>query len=229
MRSFDTALRITRFFACGAAPALTLVVAASAHSLDMPVSASAEVLAATIEIGFDAEALSAAGLAPSDVESLLARVSSAEAARATWLAAREALASVNSLLSVDGDNDVPAESPSLIAARDAADAALDEAEAGLRSAALDSLPAATVSTLNALHLNRRRTVPVEFRVLELTEPQWRDLAQAVRAEGRANRTGEEMDADSAELLAGMRSQPSVAAAKTAVESHRTEIEAVFNP
>jgi hypothetical protein len=82
--------------------------------------------------------------------------------------------------------------------------------------------------LTAVINSNGRNVPVELRVAEHTQEEWREIEQAVIAERRAQRTGKAVPAKAAADLSEARADADVAAARSGFESRKDAIEQVFN-
>ncbi len=99
----------------------------------------------------------------------------------------------------------------------------------LRDTALDGYLAAAqqkIATTYAAHAYR---VPPEFRANTRTHEQWKAIEQALRAERRALADeDEELDDADATLLANVRAETEVVAAKLLLETNLTLIQAAFD-
>lgn len=114
-----------------------------------------------------------------------------------------------------------------VRARDDADAAAQAAVEAVRLVALAPLPESERINLNIIWSNRSRRVPMEFRVLELDDATWRAVRRALLEEARAAADGTELDPAMAALLADIRGDPAVMAAKQSMEANLGALQEAF--
>jgi hypothetical protein len=84
------------------------------------------------------------------------------------------------------------------------------------------------ASIQACCASAGRKVPPEFRATERTRTDWRRVERALIAEARADRLGEELDQEHAQVLAEIRSRSEVvAAAARLAQSDLESIQSVF--
>src|SRR5690606_21921624 len=83
-----------------------------------------------------------------------------------------------------------------------------------------------VATLAIARESVARNVLPQYRVLDLSEPEWIAVEAALRAERRAQRTGEPMPEAASSLLQVLNTNPLVTAAAAALELNMPEIDAL---
>lgn len=186
-------------------------------------------------IGLAPTTVAASGFLPSETGVLIARVVSAETLFAD-LAAQE-----QSHHQLMDQRRVLAEAV-VLAAGDAeaaqqlqeADAQLaqsalliEELRAGILTYVLDGQPTARIERLQRIRASASYSVPTEFRVVERTPQQWRELIRALRAEERALRLGETLSPQHAQLLATARAHSEVVQAAAQLATQLAAIETVF--
>ena len=104
---------------------------------------------------------------------------------------------------------------------------LETARNSLFEAATDTLAPASIDAIVTWQTASRYRVPPEFRVLDLTPPEWKAVEKALRAEQRSIILEEELDESYATLLATIRALPGVIAAQEQLSLHLTEVEGDF--
>ncbi len=92
----------------------------------------------------------------------------------------------------------------------------------------EGLPAAAVERLSTWRNASGFTVSPPFRVKALTDDQWQAVEGALRAESRAQRLGNELGGEQADLLSGIRADMEVIAAGMRLQSSLTTTQAVFD-
>jgi len=92
---------------------------------------------------------------------------------------------------------------------------------------LAPLPQEKADSLLIWLANSTRRVPPEFRVLSLTEFEWRDVERALRLEARAEAEGFEMPEGYETMLANLRADPAVVAAQLNYQLHYSQMQEHF--
>lgn len=206
----------------GAAALLTLAAIPVTRASDAITSAEAAGVLA--EIGVTPEAIAIAGLAASDAETMIARVQAAESLRLQLRSAGAAVAADGAALTsaasrrfhaVEG---VTAGNVST-AASNAAESAANRAFAAdnLFSAATVGFPQGAVALLSACRAGPASGLPPEFWPLRCDAEQTLALREALVAERRAARRGEQLPVEIAGLLDQYRSDERVVDAMAALE------------
>ncbi len=188
------------------------------------------------EVGLTAESLTVAGLTPTDATVILTRVDSAAPLRTALATANDTLHAAADLVSalrtqlVSGDYDqgVPAAYDQALIDMSAARLAVEQARASLRDEALDGYSADAVEAVETWWVASAFRVEPAMRAMDQASDEWAEVERALRREARALRRGEELDPETAQLLANVRSDPDVQQAQTWLTLNGATIEAVFD-
>jgi hypothetical protein len=217
----------------------TLPLLAAANSQSSPGGAAAAVAVdvALLRADLDAKSLAAAGLNANQVSALVAATSahfvqhpdalrSADQAYAQARFAHDALErKVGSGLASSG------EVAELASARQALTAAR-----ALRASALQAIHTAATASLNGIQRSKLATLranagkpgPIEFKTVERTEADWLSLRKALANERVSAQCGDQPHAGCQTLLSTTRSNASVAAAKSACDTHLASIKSAWS-
>jgi hypothetical protein len=219
--------------------AASVAVASETQSPENPGTnaSSPNLEVALIRAGLDPRALAAAGVSSAQVSSVAAAVSAhlaqslsaisdADQAYAQARVEHDALDR-----KVGGGTASQEEITALAAARQA----LDSARA-LRASRLDALHTAGAtglsfdqrSRLAMLRLNADKPAPIEFKVVERTEAEWVALRDALSNERSAAANGEQPNAGCQSLLGSARSNSTVAAAKSAIDTNLAAVQSAWS-
>ena len=191
-----------------------------------------------LRIGLGADVLAAAGVRSSQVPALAAAVFDAVSDSGTTLEALDA-AYVSARGNVDPlrrkvrSGQGSAEDVRTLAANKVT---CEEAETSrevyienLRAAALLTLPAGTRSKLAKIWENRLwRSVPMEFRVADMTQAEWVQLRDDLGAERIAAKNGEPCPPEAAAHLASCRAVSAIATAKVELDTYHASVQAAWN-
>lgn len=217
---------------------LTQLVVCAAVALGMPgdvPSPDTAILAA--RIGITPEGLAVAGFTQQEAEEIgedLAgesqHAAALNAAAALVESRAAALAAAESALAASPSSE------NLAAARTAArndlaaaQAALAAAPATVRTALLAEANAGKKAKLEVFIAAARFITPPEFKVVSRTDAEWKALEGALRAEARAARRGETLDQAKATLLASVRGNADVIAAKARLDGDLDEMIEALRP
>jgi hypothetical protein len=105
--------------------------------------------------------------------------------------------------------------------------AVQAGSAALLAAALSVLPSSQAGRISTAIAAGAYHIPSEMRVLVRTDQEWKELETAVAEEQSDLETGQPIPEAVANLLAQVRADPSVVAARAALDANLTAIEAVF--
>lgn len=205
---------------------------ATASMLPLMPTAS-ELAVALIRAGLDAETLAAAGVSPNSVGTVVGDVTDHLMTNQTLIeladaAHAQAKQQANQLKRVIQSGRATSEQidaypgATLQMSQDRAqcqalvDAVLNAATANVSQAQRD--------TLGAIQENRNWDLPLEFLVVDRTEPQWVELRDCLANERIAAKLGEAPDAGPQATLAQLRSDPLVAAAKANLDANSAIID-----
>lgn len=231
-------------FACFASAACSQAEAAppSAPSSAAPQGpsqgqAALELRVALIRAGLAPQTLAAAGLTPVQVGTAVAALHQANVALPVSLRdldhavgeARNARDQAERLIqSGRADAQQIAAFPALEQALASASAARETAVQSLFAAATASLSATQRATLIAIRTNAHWKLPTEFLVVERSEVEWVALRNALANERIATRNGDTPNPQCQVLLGHARSDASVAAAKTGLDTNLAALQQTWD-
>lgn len=196
-----------------------------------------EIVAVAAEIGLTPHSLVVAGMSASnDAVAVLERLALAEQERDAFSAARSTVdatgaevAEFSAAILLDPDDlDLQADHANAVALHDQALASLSTARDALLDAALDGVASQVVQNLQIWRATVGFAVDPEFRSVARPDEQWRLLAAALRAEQRAQRTGESLATEHAQLLSETRSELAVIEAQNALATYLSAIAQAFD-
>lgn len=153
-----------------------------------------------------------------------------QTADAQWIAATEALIDARTAVIDDpGDTDAQASlNEAETAQRDAADAR-EAARQHVQDLALAVLGAnVQLAADEAEQRDLVTDLPAAMLVLDMTDAELVELAVALKAEARANRTGDDLDANKADLLASVRARSEVIAAEQRLDTSLAAVESALH-
>lgn len=186
-----------------------------------------------VQIGLSPEALVVADL-DAYTDSILAQMNAAENLRSQLKSAQEAVTSAVDTLSIINLMIVEADDSSSAVQHEAAALALqiacsqlDQVAQQMRNEIAMDLPVNGVALLTMLSISHEFAVPAEFRIMPLSVEQWKDVEGALRAERRALRRGESLDADQDQLLSTIRGSSDVIAASMRTTTHLSIVQTMF--
>lgn len=197
--------------------------------------------AATVEcslgIGVTPEALIVAEVSSAEAAQILARLADASELTSILAAARVSFDAASSQCTIAAealaqnptDPAIVEASAAAVSARAAAATAVSSAKDALFAAATQDIAAAKSAALAMFGAAATKRVPDEFRATARSDEQWTAIERALRAESRALREGSSLGESNATLLAEVRSETAVAAAKARLDSELTAMNAVFVP
>lgn len=190
---------------------------------------------AAAQIGVTPEALVIADVSTQEAEVILTHLASATDELTALAAADATLTQRTNDVSVlrasvqanPGDSELEQQLASALQLLATAREAMEDAQADLALIAFEGLGGMDVQRIVAFADSTGCRVPPWFRVDERTDVQWRQIERALLAEARSERLGTEMPSAYASLLADIRSDPDVAAAKVRYEMYLTSMQQVF--
>jgi hypothetical protein len=198
----------------------------------LSVPTSAELALALHRVGLDPEALTAAGVSPSAVETvvgdavehLMVNLPLIEAADDAWAQSRQQCDQLKRVIqsgraTEDQIEAYPEARNQLALAEAQRQSLLDD----LFSAATDALSESLRNTLATIRGNRNWDLPLEFLVMDRPEPEWVLLRDCLANERIADNFGEDPDPDAQAALAQIRSNPLVAVAKANLDANLTVV------
>lgn len=188
-----------------------------------------------VELGLDPASLAVSGFDAEGAELLLQRLAGETSLQADFAAAKAeshsaaaAFTSAAEALAQDpGDPELRRAFSAAGNQCAAADSRLTAVRASLQDSACRGESSNRMAPLERCQLTRCCRMPASFRVLDRNEQQLGDIQQALIAEARAQRRGEDMDEYAAQLLASVRAEFGVIEANQRLATHLTAIEAVF--
>lgn len=219
---------------------LLLVLGVTLAAIAAPVRAEAsgeEVRRAAESLGFSPQSLSIAGITqPAEITALLQRLADASTAIDALNQARAAfdqvggeLTSLRALLAAgSGDEGVAQQYQAAMLAYDNAIAAFDQAVAGLRVIAVNTLDQATIESLDIWWATRHYAVPAAFRVDLRSDAEWKAIASALRSEQRAARMDQPLDPVHEQLLNAVRGETTVINATYDLTTHLATVTQAFD-
>jgi len=197
---------------------------------------SAEPLHIAMEIGLTPEALIVADFLPQEARTIVMRLEGATAQRTALAETHAALsAQVHLVTSLreqantnpgDGElrQDLAEAESQLTAVREA----LATAQQALRDVVLNGFAQQDVARLTVYRDGVPFKTPPEYRVGDRSDAEWLAIEAALRAEARATRRGEALEAAHAQLLAGLRADPDVQAAAQRLAQGTELMESAFD-
>jgi len=209
----------------------------SSASAAPPASATADLASTMIRAGLDPAALAAAGVSANQVATVASRFSTAMAAEAGRLAAADASYAsarassdalrrkIESGLSSAEDRSAHA---TQTAALSAATAERADALADYFAAATATLSAAQVSALTTIKANRHWELPVEFLVVDRTEPEWVAVRNSLANERISAKNGDEMNPACQSSLASWRANAAVSAARVNSDTNLAAVRSAWD-
>ena len=187
------------------------------------------------EIGITPESVVIADLDAQSAMVILGRVESAVALRASLSAQHDAADTVAAtitelselMLNAAADEDLQQEYEAAVATLAAGQQQITALREALFDLALDGFPAPKIQRITVWRQGAPYRVQREFRAKELEHDTWKAIERALRAERRANRLGEELDEEPAQLLADIRSDPAVVEAGIWLAANFDPMKVVF--
>lgn len=184
------------------------------------------------EVGVTPTALAVAGASPADAQAVLQAIGTATAERTALTAARAAVDSAISAVdqaraaldTAPGDPDLAAAYASTVDGLNQAQATVAAARQQLVAAALAGLSADVRGRVQTCVARTGRRVPREFLVSAVSAAQFEALEGAVLSEERG---AADLTASESQLLAEVRAEPAVIAARASISSSLAPITAIF--
>ena len=125
------------------------------------------------------------------------------------------------------DEDLATSSTTAAAAVLAATSSLDDARSAFRATIVADLGSDKQDRLTRIISKPQGAVPLELRVWDCTDTQWKQLQVAIVLERRAPRAGETVQPDAAALLSEARENSDVVGAATALQNSLLAVQAIF--
>jgi hypothetical protein len=202
----------------------------------LSVPTSAELALALHRVGLDPEALTAAGVSPSAVdtvvgdavEHLMVNLPLIEVADDAWAQSRQQCDQLKRVIqsgraTQEQIDAYPGARSQLALTKAQRQSALDD----LFSAATDALSGSLCNTLATICGNRNWVLPIEFLVIDRPEPEWVQLRDCLANERIADNFAEDPDPDAQASLAQIRANPLVAAAKANLDANLAVVESAW--
>ena len=202
-------------------------------SMFYPEPTAAQLASALIRAGLDAESLTAAGVLPNAVATVVGDVAdymtehpaALELADADYASARQERDQLKRTIqsgraTQEQVNAYPTAATGFAAAQAQRQDALDD----ISDAGTVSLSNSQRSALSAIRGNAGWDLPLEFLAVDRTEPQWVQLRDCLANERIAGRLDEDPDADAQTALTQLRSNQQVATARANLDANLAVVE-----
>ncbi len=188
-----------------------------------------------VELGFDPSSLAVAGFDAEGAEALLNRLeaetnlqaSLADAKSTSESAALALSASAEHLAGNPGDGELRAAYTLAVSDANAANTQVESIRADLIEAALEGAQTSYATEWRTCVASRRCRIPPAFTALPHSGAEAAELEECLIAEARANRLGTDLPPETAQRLAAIRAEMSVAVASQRLATHLVAIEAAF--